>query len=180
MINPITFNKKTDHTINVSAQAVDTTIEPEEHTVASSNNSTTSAPIQQNSTSNADQPENFPSYRVVNDQTADDNFTDPSSEENNANGASKNVSNRSKPETSKIIHISAKAPQNGLNESVKAQSGAAHPAPTSVINNSSSSNSQKLPQTGETTGYTYSALGLLLGLDVAMTAAYAEKKRKKY
>lgn len=40
MINPITSNKENDHTINVSAQAVDPTVEPEKNNVASQNNST--------------------------------------------------------------------------------------------------------------------------------------------
>ena len=174
----ITSNKETDHTINVSAQAVDPTVEPEEHNVANSNNSTTSAPTQQSSTNDAEQPTNISNTdHVVNDQTNDD-FADPVREENNANKGSNNSSNRSKPEAGKIIHVNSKTPQNGLNEPSKAQSVATHPA-TSVINNSKS-DSQKLPQTGENNGYQYSVLGLLLGLNVAMTAVYAEKKRKKY
>ena len=55
------------------------------------------------------------------------------------------------------------APQNGLNEPSK-----------SVSNNS------QLPQTGENDGYQYTALSLLLGLNVAIAAVGAEKKRKKY
>lgn len=43
------------------------------------------------------------------------------------------------------------------------------------------SNNYQLPQTGENDGYQYTALSLLLGLNVAMVAAVgAEKKRKKY
>ena len=116
--------------------------------------------------------------RVVNDQTDDDNFADPSREENNANKGSNSSSNRSKPEAGKIIHVNSKTSQNGLNEPVKGQSVATHPA-TSVINNSKS-DSKQLPQTGEKDNYTYSALGLLLGLNVAISAVGVEKKRKKY
>ena len=42
------------------------------------------------------------------------------------------------------------------------------------------SNNSQLPQTGENNGYQYSVLGLLLGLNVAIAAVGAEKKRKKY
>ena len=176
---PITSNKETDHTINVSAQAVEPTVEPEDHnTVASQNNSTTSAQTQQNSTNDAEQLENNYSDRVVNDQT-DDNFTDPVREQNESNKGSNSLSNWSKPKAGKITHVNLKTPQNGLNEAVRGQSVATHPVTTSVINNSKS-DSKQLPQTGEKDNYTYSALGLLLGLNVAMTAVYAEKKRKKY
>ena len=175
----IISNNETDDTINVSAQAVDPTVEPERNNVASSNNSTTSAQTQQSSTNDAEQPENISNAdHVVNDQTDDDNFADPSREENNANKGSNSSSNRSKPEAGKIIHVNSKTSQNGLNEPVKGQSVATHPA-TSVINNSKS-DSKQLPQTGEKDNYTYSALGLLLGLNVAISAVGAEKKRKKY
>ena len=176
---PITSNKETDHTIDVSAQAVEPTVEPERNNVASSNNSTTSAQTQQSSTNDAEQPENISNAnRVVNDQN-DDDFADPSREENNANKGSNSSSNRSKSDSGKIIHVNSKTPQNGLNEAVRGQSVATHPVTTSVINNSKS-DAKQLPQTGEKDNYTYSALGLLLGLNVAMTAVYAEKKRKKY
>ena len=175
---PITSNKETDHTINVSAQAVDPTVEPNEHNVASQNNSTTSAQTQQSSTNDAEQPENNYSDRVVNDQT-DDNFTDPVREQNESNKGSNSLSNWSKPKAGKITHVNLKTPQNGLNEAVRGQSVATHPATTSVINDSKS-DAKQLPQTGEKDNYTYSALGLLLGLNVAMTVVYAEKKRKKY
>ena len=174
---PITSIKETDDTINVSAQAVDPTVEPEKNNVASQNNSTTSAPTQQSSTNDAEQPENIPADRVVNDQTDDDNFADSSREYNDGQG-SKSTSNRSKPDSGKIIHVDVKSAQNGLNEPSEAQSVATHPA-TSVINNSKS-DSQKLPQTNEAGGYQYSALGVLLGLNVAIVAVGAEKKRKKY
>ena len=175
---PITSNKETDDTINVSAQAVDPTVEPEKNNVASQNNSTTSAPTQQSSTNDAEQPENIPADRVVNDQTDDDNFADSSREYNDGQG-SKSTSNRSKPDSGKIIHVNSKTPQNGLNEAVRGQSVVTHPATTSVINNSKS-DSKQLPQTGEKDNYTYSALGLLLGLNVAISAVGVEKKRKKY
>ena len=175
---PITSNKENDHTINVSAQAVDPTVEPEKNNVASQNTSTTSAQTQQSSTNDAEQPENIPADRVVNDQTDDDNFADPAREQNESNKSSNSSSNRSKPDSGKIIHVDVKSAQNGLNKPSKAQSVATHPS-TSVINNSKS-DSQKLPQTGEKDNYTYSALGLLLGLHVAITAVGAEKKRKKY
>lgn len=177
---PITSNKENDHTINVSAQAVDPTVEPEDHnTVASQNNSTTSAPTQQSSTNDAEQLENNYSDRVVNDQT-DDNFTDPVREQNESNKGSNSLSNWSKPDSGKITHTDVKSAQNGLNEPSKAQSVATHPA-TSVIKPSKSvSNNSQLPQTGENNGYQYSALGLLLGLNGAIAAVGAEKKRKKY
>ena len=176
---PITSNKETDDTINVSAQAVDPTVEPNEHNIASQNSSTTSAPTQQSSTNDAEQPEDTSiDDRLVNDKN-DDNFADPSREENNANKGSNSSSNRSKPDSGKITHVNLKAPQNGLNEPSKAQSVATHPVQSSVINNSKS-DSKQLPQTGEKDNYTYSALGLLLGLNVAITAVGAEKKRKKY
>lgn len=175
---PITSNKETDHTINVSAQAVDPTVEPEDHnTVASQNNSTTSAQTQQTSTNDAEQLENIPSDRVVNDQT--DDFADSSREENDTSKAPERASNWSKPKAGKITHVNLKTPQNGLNEAVRGQSVATHPAATSVINNSKS-DAKQLPQTGENDGYQYSALGVLLGLNVAITAVGAEKKRKKY
>lgn len=79
----------------------------------------------------------------------------------------------------KIIHINSKAPQNGLNEPVKGQSVVTHPATTSVINNSKS-DAKQLPQINEADGFNYTALSLLLGLDVALVAVGAEKKRKKY
>ena len=177
----ITSHKESDHTINVSAQAVDPTVEPEEHTVASQNSSTTSAPTQQSSTNDAEQPENMSNAnRVVNDQTDDDNFADPPREENNANKGSNSSSNRSKPDSGKIIHADNQTPQNGLNEAVRGQSVATHPVQSSVINNSKS-DAKQLPQTNEADGFNYTALSLLLGLDVAMvTAVGAEKKRKKY
>ncbi|MDM8281846.1 BspA family leucine-rich repeat surface protein [Lactobacillus gallinarum] len=175
---PIVSNNETDHTINVSAQAVDPTVEPEDHnTVVSSNTSTTSAPTQQSSTNNAEQPENIPSDRVVNNQTNDD-FADSSREENDNSKAPEKVSNWSKPKPGKITHVNLKASQNGLNEAVRGQSVATHPA-TSVINNSKS-DAKQLPQTGENDSYQYSALGVLLGLNVAIAAVGAEKKRKKY
>ena len=179
---PITSNKETDHTINVSAQAVDPTVEPEDHnTVANQNNSTTSAQTQQSSTSNAEQPTHISNTdHVVNDKT-DDAFADLSREENNANKGSNSSSNRSKPDSGKIIHADIKSAQNGLNEPSKAQSVATHPAITSVIKPSKSvSNNSQLPQTGENNGYRYSVLGLLLGLNVAIAAVGVEKKRKKY
>ena len=163
----ITSNKENDHTINVSAQAVDPTVEPEKNNVTSSNNSTTSAQTQQGSTNDAEQ--------VINTS-----IDVPSREENNANKGSNSPSNRSKPDSGKIIHADVKSAQNGLNGPSKAQSVATHPA-TSVIKPSKSvSNNSQLPQTGENDGYQYTALSLLLGLNVAMTAVYAEKKRKKY
>ena len=177
---PIISNNETDHTINVSAQAVDPTVEPNEHNVASQNNSMTSAQTQPSSTNDAEQPTNISNTdHVVNDQK-DDDFADPSREENNANKGSNNSSNRSKPEAGKIIHVNSKTPQNGLNEPYKAQSVSTHPA-TSVIKPSKSvSNNSQLPQTGENDGYQYTAFSLLLGLNVAMVAVGAEKKRKKY
>ena len=147
---PITSNKETDHTINVSAQAVDPTVEPEKNNVASQNNSTTSAQTQQSSTNDAEQVKNT-------------SIDVPSREENNASKGSNSSSNRSKPNSGKIIHVNSKTPQNGLNEPSK-----------SVSNNS------QLPQTGENDGYQYTALSLLLGLNVAIAAVGAEKKRKKY
>ena len=93
---PITSNKENDHTINVSAQAVDPTVEPEKNNVASQNNSTTSAQTQQSSTNDAEQPENIPADRVVNYQTDDDNF-DVSSREYNDGQGSKSTPNWSKP-----------------------------------------------------------------------------------
>lgn len=174
---PIISNNKTDHTINVSAQAVDPTVEPEKNNVASQNNSTTSAQTQQSSTNDAEQLENIPSDRVVNDQT--DDFADSSREENDNSKAPENASDWSKPKAGKITHVNSKTPQNGLNEAVRGQSVATHPATTSVINNFKS-DSKQLPQTGEKDNYTYSALGLLLGLNVAISAVGVEKKRKKY
>ena len=163
---PIVSNNETDHTINVSAQAVDPTVEPEDHNiVASQNNSTTSAPTQQNSTNDAEQVKNT-------------SIDVPSREENNANKGSNSSSNRSKPDSGKITHINLKAPQKGLNEASKAQSVVSQPS-NSVIKNSETS-AKKLPQTGESDGFNYSALGVLLGLNVAITAVGAEKKRKKY
>ena len=104
---PIVSNNETADTINVSAQAVDPTVEPEEHnTVASQNNSTTSAQTQQSSTTNAEQPTNISNTdHVVNDQTDDDNFADPSREENNANKGSNSSSNRSKPDSGKRLSM---------------------------------------------------------------------------
>ena len=139
---------------------------------------THSAQTQQSSTNDAEQPENNYSDRVVNDQT-DDNFTDPVREQNESNKGSNSLYNWSKPKAGKITHVNLKTPQNGLNEAVRGQSVATHPATTSVINDSKS-DAKQLPQTGEKDNYTYSALGLLLGLNVAMTVVYAEKKRKKY
>ena len=170
---PITSNKENDHTINVSAQAVDPTVEPEKNNVASQNNSTTSAQTQQSSTNDAEQPENIPADRVVNDQTDDDNFDDSSREYNDGQGL-KSASNWSKP----IIHVDAKNVQKGLNEASKVQSVVSQPS-NSVIKNSETS-AKKLPQTGESDGFNYSALGVLLGLNVAIAAVGAEKKRKKY
>ena len=176
---PIISNNETDHTINVSAQAVDPTVEPEDHnTVASQNNSTTSAQTQQSSTNDAEQVKNTSiDDRVVNNKN-DDNFADPSRKENSANKSSNSSSNRSKPKAGKITHVNLKTPQNGLNEAVRGQSVATHPA-TSVINNSKS-DAKQLPQTGENDGYQYSSLGVLLGLNVAIAAVGVEKKRKKY
>ena len=175
---PIVSSNKTDHTINVSAQAVDPTVEPNEHNVASQNSSTTSALTQQSSTSNAEQPENISNAdRVVNDQTDDDNFADPVREDNDGQG-SKSTSNWSKPVSSKITQVDNKTSQRGLNEAPKAQSVASQPS-NSVIKNSETS-AKQLPQTGESDGFNYSALGVLLGLNVAITAVGAEKKRKKY
>ena len=95
---PIVSSNKTDHTINVSAQAVDPTVEPEKNNVANSNSSTQSAQTQQSSTNDAEQPTNISNTdHVVNDQT-DDYFTDPSRKENNANKGSNSSSNRSKPD----------------------------------------------------------------------------------
>lgn len=51
---------------------------------------------QQSSTNDAEQPENIPADRVVNDQTDDDNFDDSSREYNDGQG-SKSASNWSKP-----------------------------------------------------------------------------------
>ena len=178
---PITSNKENDHTINVSAQAVDPTVEPEDHNiVASQNTSTTSASTQQSSTNNAEQPTNISNAdRVVNDQTNDD-FADPVREQNESNKGSNSSSNRYNPKAGMITHVNSKTPQNGLNEPVKGQSVVTHPATTSVINNSKS-DAKQLPQTNETDGFNYTALSLLLGLNVAMMAAVgAEKKRKKY
>ena len=165
---PITSNKETDHTINVSAQAVDPTVEPEKNNVTSSNNSTTSAQTQQSSTNDAEQVKNT-------------SIDVPSREENNANKGSNSSSNRSKPDSGKIIHADDKSAQNGLNGPSKAQSVVTHPVQSSVIKPSKSvSNNSQLPQTGENDGYQYTALSLLLGLNVAMTTVYAEKKRKNY
>ena len=173
-------NSKTqnDHTINVSAQAVDPTVEPEKNNVANSNSSTQSAQTQQSSTNDAEQPENIPADRVVNDQT--DDFADSSREENDNSKAPEKASNWSKPKAGKITLVNLKTPQNGLNEPSKTRSVATHPA-TSVIKPSKSvSNNSQLPQTGENDGYQYSALGLLLGLNGVIAAVGAEKKRKKY
>ena len=53
----------------------------------------------------AEQPENFSTAdRVVNDQT-DDDFADPVREENNANRGSNSLSNRSKPDSGKILSM---------------------------------------------------------------------------
>ena len=177
---PITSNKETDHIINVSAQAVDPTVEPEKNNVTSSNNSTTSAQTQRSSTNDADQVKNTSiDDRVVNNKN-DDNFADPSRKENSANKSSNSSSNRSKPKAGKITHVNLKTPQNGLNEAVRGQSVATQPA-TSVIKPSKSvSNNSQLPQTGENDGYQYTFLGVLLGLNGAMAAVGAEKKRKKY
>ena len=91
----IISNNETDHTINVSAQ---------------------SAQTQQSSTNDAEQPTNISTTdHVVNDQT-DDDFADPSREENNNSKAPEKASNRSKPDSGKIINVNSKAPQNGLNE----------------------------------------------------------------
>ena len=134
---------------------------------------------QQSSTNDAEHPENIPADRVVNDQTDDDNFADPVREDNDGQG-SKSTSDWSKPVSGKIIHVDAKNVQKGLNEASKAQSVATHPV-TSVIKPSKSvSNNSQLPQTGENDGYQYTALSLLLGLNVAIAAVGVEKKRKKY
>lgn len=180
MINPTVTATETDHTINVSAQAVDPTVEPEAKQVGRSNNSTTSAQTQQSSTNDAEQSEDTAiDDRVVNDQTDDDNFADPVREDNDGQG-SKSTSNWSKLVSSKITQIDNKTSQRGLNEAPKAQFVATHPA-TSVIKPSKSvSNNSQLPQTGENNGYQYSVLGLLLGLNVAIAAVGVEKKRKKY
>lgn len=99
----IVSSNKTDHTINVSAQVVDPTVEPaDEHNVASQNNSTTSAQTQQSSTNDAEQPENSSNKnRVVNDQTDDDNFAASSREQNESNKGSNSSSDRSKPDSGK-------------------------------------------------------------------------------
>lgn len=104
MINPTVTATETDHTINVSAQAVDPTVEPEKNNVASQNNSTTSAPTQQSSTTDAEQVSNIPADRVVNDQTDDDNFAVPVREDNDGQG-SKSTSNWSKPVSGKILSM---------------------------------------------------------------------------
>ena len=107
---PIISKNETDHTINVSAQ---------------------SAQTQQSSTNDAEQPTNISTAdRVVNDQT-DDDFADPVREENNASRGSNSLSNRSKPDSGKIINVNLKTPQNGFNEAVRGQSVATHPAKTS-------------------------------------------------
>ena len=174
---PITSNKETDHTINVSAQVVDPTVEPERNNVTSSNNSTTSAQTQQSSTNDAEQIKNTSiDDRVVNDKN-DDNFNGSSREYNDGQG-SKSASNWSKPVSGKIIHVDAKNVQKGLNEASKAQSAVSQPS-NSVIKNSETS-AKQLPQTGESDGFNYSALGVLLGLNVAISAVGVEKKRKKY
>ena len=85
---------------------------------------------QHSSTNDAEQLKNNYSDRVVNEQT-DDDFADPVREENNANRGSNNLSNRSKPDSGKIINVNLKTPQNGLNEAVRGQSVATHPAKTS-------------------------------------------------
>ena len=54
---------------------------------------------------------------VVNDQT-NDYFADPSREENESNKGSNSSSNRSKPDSDKIIHADAKHAHNGLNVTV--------------------------------------------------------------
>ena len=174
---PIVSNNEIDHTINVSAQAVDPTVEPEKNNVASQNNSTTSALIQQSSTTDAEQPTDIFSDHVVNDQTDDDNFDDSSREYNDGQG-SKSTSNWSKPVSGKIIQVDNKASQRGLNGASKVQSVVSQPL-NSVIKNSETSVKQ-LPQTGESDGFNYSALGVLLGLNVAISAVGVEKKRKKY
>ena len=48
-----------------------------------------------------------------------------------------------------------------------------------MIKNSETS-AKQLPQTGESDSFNYSALGVLLGLNFAIAAVGAEKKRKKY
>ncbi|WP_288626126.1 BspA family leucine-rich repeat surface protein [uncultured Lactobacillus sp.] len=174
----IISNNETDHTINVSAQAVDPTVELDEHNVASQNNSTTFAQTQQTSTTNAEQPENISNAdHVVNDQTDDDNFDDSSREYNDGQG-SESTSNWSKSVSGKIIHVDTKNAHKGLNEPSKAQSVVSQPS-NSVIKNSETS-AKQLPQTGESDGFNYSALGVLLGLNVAISAVGVEKKRKKY
>ena len=105
------------------------------------------------------------------------NFVDSSREYNDGQG-SKSASNWSKPVSGKIIHVDAKNAQKGLNEASKVQSVVSQPS-NSVIKNSETS-AKKLPQTGESDGFNYSALGVLLGLNVAIAAVGAEKKRKKY
>lgn len=86
---------------------------------------------QHSSTNDAEQLENISTAdRVVNDQT-DDDFADPVREENNANRGSNSLSNRSKPDSGKIINVNLKAPQNGFYEAVRGQSVATHPAKTS-------------------------------------------------
>lgn len=99
----IISNDETDHIINVSAQAVDPTVETEEHnTVARSNDSTISAPTQQSSTTDAEQPTNISNTdRVVNDKI-DDDFADPSREENNTNKGPNSPSNWSKLEAGRV------------------------------------------------------------------------------
>lgn len=78
----------------------------------------------------------------------------------------------------RFIHVDAKNVQKGLNEASKVRSVVSQPS-NSVIKNSETS-ANKLPQTGESDGFNYSALGVLLGLNVAIAAVGAEKKRKKY
>ena len=118
MINPTVTATETDHTINVSAQAVDPTVEPEAKQVGRSNNSTTSAQTQQSSTNDAEQSEDTAiDDRVVNDQTDDDNFADPVREDNDGQG-SKSTSNWSKLVSSKITQIDNKTSQRGLNVAI--------------------------------------------------------------
>ena len=101
---PIVSNNETVDTINVSAQAVDPTVEPNKHNVARQNTSTIFASTQQSSTNDAEQLENNYSDRVVNDQD-DDDFADPSHDQNESNKGSNSSYNRSKPDSGRIVSM---------------------------------------------------------------------------
>ena len=86
---------------------------------------------QHSSNNDTEQPTNISNTdHVVNDQT-DDDFADPVREENNANRGVNSLSNRSKPDSGKIINVNLKPPQNGFFEAVRGQSVVTHPAKTS-------------------------------------------------